>query len=512
MKSNIFITVYIFFIQFKNISYYRIKKELSLLPNYPSLASISQLLHRYNINHVVVETDIIELQKFCGPFIAHLKQEQVIFISKITDKYIYTFSPYIGSKKITIEKFQELWSNIVFIPLNTPSNNKLHKILCLFLLLIQKNIGTIICTLLFILYYNIYSNIFLFLFCFFNILGIYITYQLIRQEQQNNEPGENPFCKIGIHFDCQKVISSKYSKIGHLFSWAQLGFAYFGSLFIVGLFAPFFFNPYTLLVYLILSIPFCILSIIIQVFFLKKFCLFCCSTVLIIWIQTTLISLLPRPVFSWQYMTYLTIVYIVCLITTFIYEKYTSLIKKTYTYQKNNNKFKYDITLNLLLKHFIPLSIDDNTGILLHKGNSNDRVTFFLSISCPHCAESLNYLKKAIEIFPEFTYHIIFTNRDTEAQKIISYLLNVNLHKKGEEYFRFLNAYYQHSEKNISYLRTLYPLNNLQDQTSAISKMQKIWEDTHFQYVPAIMVNNSLLPLEYAPKDILNILYSINTL
>ena len=75
--------------------------------------------------------------------------------------------------------------------------------------------------------FSLLPKLFLFL---VNLAGCYISYLLIRQEKHQSNALSEKFCKAGKYIDCNKVTSSNYSNFYGLFTWAELGFAFFSSL------------------------------------------------------------------------------------------------------------------------------------------------------------------------------------------------------------------------------------------------------------------------------------------
>jgi len=114
-----------------------------------------------------------------------------------------------------------------------------------------------------------------------------------------------------------------------------------------------------------------------------------------------------------------------------------------YTEKRESTKFKFSI--ETIKKHLSEKEFNFN-DCGFSWGNTSNEIALFVSISCTHCGNAVRLLKKTMEIYPDFTYRLIFIN-ETETQSIVHHFIKLWKTIQKNEFFKMLDRWYNIPDK-----------------------------------------------------------------
>ena len=263
-----------------------LKFQIESHPSYPSLHAITGVLNHFNIDNLALNVPIDKntLTQLPNTFLAQLKTEKDNAFAVVTNigvNYQVVISKK-EKKKLTINAFLEEFTGIMVAVEKTEdtivSKNKSKPILLVLaiiaalsasFLLFSAGIGTLP-----LLYF------------FVTLLGIYVSYALVRQELGESSLLGNVFCSSeNTQTNCNKVLTSKGAQVGS-YKLSDISMSFFVGFTLATFLLVVTKNTITPLhVISILAIPVTLYSIYYQYAVVKEWCLLCLSIVGVLWLQ-----------------------------------------------------------------------------------------------------------------------------------------------------------------------------------------------------------------------------------
>lgn len=519
---DIFILVYQFLRSYQKLPYSRFREEAVSHPGFPSLSCISDLLNRHNLPHIVVRTTLDKIASIGYPVIAHLRTKEFVIIRKIQQGQVYLKSCSQGQQKLSLSEFEQQWSHVALIPREAPPRKKisfsrfytqLRFLTVSYPNSIKLMAGLLLTGWLLTEHLVLGSAWPFFLLTLINLSGLYISSELFLQEHQKDLFSLKAFCRIGQHIDCNQVTSSSYARLFHTFSWAEIGMAYFISVLAVLSLKPLFFSPTTFAVYLLTALPFTGWSLIVQIFLLRKFCLLCCTIVLLIWgnALTVLTSFSAAAAFSLPYFLFTGTIFIAALLFIHLYTLYQKTGQKLnqLRHEQRLLKYKPEILHSLLNATGLQCNLS-GCSLSLHSSAHSFCITLYLSLFCSHCGRAVSLLKKAIHDYPDFSYRLIYyTPAEQETREIIRYLLQLHASSPEETFTDILDEWYQAPEKTLNFLQSRFPLAAPPETDQTFQAMLRFNREYPLTHTPTLIINNSIFPENYSAENLPEILYAL---
>lgn len=503
-----------------------IERSLNTHPDYPSIRSISDAMDDWKIKHVVMKLTLEKLRTLNVPVITFLKNGEYIWITKISDSNV-SFQTSSGKKRNkNNDLFEQEWSGISLAIEDVDDagesnyrekhNKEIRE--NFFNYLIAGAFFVLLIILAFFSWINdgsstILSKLLLFL---TNTIGCYTSYILIRQEKDQSDALSSKFCKAGRHIDCKQVTTSKYSSFFGLISWAELGAAYFTSTLLWVVIAPLssgWLSP--LWLFSLVVLPFTLWSLFTQAFIIRKWCLFCCSIVFLLWINIVILFIFyNRPAtVSILDAVAMALLFIFCLIVVIKVSESIGSKDRLYAQQRETAKIKYSIeTIQAQLSE--PIYTIDNIGFVWNNSDALHDISLYISTSCQHCEKAVKELRKLTEIYPNFRYQLIFAvssdNMDAASNVIIRHLIRLYHTKDKDSFFDILDSWYEMSDKHPEALQKAFPITSDQDNKEEIDILFKFHQQAKISYTPAILLNGRLLSQLYSYSDMFGIVKTLN--
>ena len=274
-----------------------IEQTIHTHPDFPSIRCLSDALDEWRVKHVVMKLTIENLKDLGVPVLAQLKNEEYVWVSRTTENDAYVENVSNRAKKIGLDRFEKEFSGVVLAIEDTtesgePDFRKKRRLEMKDKCFSYAFAGGFILLLSLLTFFSWLHDDILpllpkLLLVFVNATGCYISYILIRQEKNQSGRLIQKFCTAGSHIDCNKVTQSPYSKFFGLISLAEAGMACFVSVILWIALAPISSDWCMPLWWcFVATLPLTVWSLFTQAFLIRKWCLFCCVIVLLLWINT----------------------------------------------------------------------------------------------------------------------------------------------------------------------------------------------------------------------------------
>jgi len=497
-----------------------IEHAINMHPEFPSMRSISDALDSWKIKHQVMKLTMEKLYALDVPVIAQMKRNDYVWVTQITDSNVHFWD---ASNKEKIEnraQFEKEWSGIALAIENITDagesdyKNKRFKLFKekIFRYSIAGGCIALLSLLTFFSWINDASLSFLpkFLLLFVNATGCFISYILIRQEKNQSNKLIQKFCKAGAHIDCRQVTKSKYSKLFGLITWAETGMVYFSVVTLWVAIAPLSADWTAPLWWLLLvPLPFTVWSLCTQAFLIRKWCIFCCFTVFLLWINAgVLYFFLPftgvLPVVESALQALLVLVFT----TVVMYINKTGKSGDPYSEQRDLARLKYNYqTLKSQLAES-PHQTKD-TGFTWGNPQSSQEIALYVSIACSHCGTAVKEIRKLMDIYPDLSCRVIFAvytdDFEHRSNIIIRHFISLYKTMNQHAFFDMLDAWYTLLNKNLEALQKAFPVASNQDNKEEMDAWYQFSKQAKISYTPAILINGMLLSQLYSYGDLYGI-------
>lgn len=414
-NSNLYIIFLIKFylkeyhISFKNKDVY---KTLTTDPDFPSLASISKTLYYFGLEtsafKLNIEKDCIQLENS----IIHTTLEGGHFfvVKKVCNNDLILYD----GQEHTINKKQVLsiWDGII-LNIN-PSYNTETSARNKYLTSGITSIIILVCILYILrLYLTIPTIWSLCLSC------IGMAFSVFMIKQRIGLLPNDKFCKIGKMFDC-KTVTRKQPFINKKWPHLDVMGCFYFTWCMVYLCIAKHIDLLLTSICIFASLT-CIILLAYQSFAIKKFCILCLGTYVIIW--TSLFTSLLYPGTSINIKDYLYtggtaafISYIISWMTS----QYLHQKEKTFENEIKTLKIKRNTSIfNMLTNHSKKLDLQNIKGKSYGNKDAHNRIALIVSLDCKYCKKAIEEATRLTEHFPyRFNCKIITINEISAYRNI----------------------------------------------------------------------------------------------
>jgi hypothetical protein len=205
---------------------------------FPSLISVSDALHHWNVKNIALKVEKENLGKLPIPFIAHLDNGTSLFetVTKVTESDVSYLTLSGIQRKKRIETFLSAWTGVV-LAIQPPFNYKeidydikkrierwrhFRKPFMLISAILLAVMFVVSISIFYKAYFYYTSILFL-----LKVIGLFITLLLLSYELNNTSSIVRRICTLSRRFNCQAVLGSKAAKIFGRIGWNEIGFFYF---------------------------------------------------------------------------------------------------------------------------------------------------------------------------------------------------------------------------------------------------------------------------------------------
>lgn len=493
-------------------------EQLLSHPDYPSLASLSDVCKYYNIDHVALENQSLEQLEDNGfPAIVLIQdpKQTLVVVEDIHNDKIKYYHPVKNKIYEPLNEFRERWSGIVFYALpedeSGEENFKLKKAEES-LLKLRSSFLLITCILL--IGYTIFLQKPLFNLQFVSLLlvkivGLFFSIQLVIHSFGLSTSITDKVCQAGKQVSCEDVLESPASKLLGLFSMSDIGFVYFSTGILLMIFSIYLKTilPTTtfLLLITLCAIPYVLFSIYYQAFKVKKWCPLCLSVMGVL-IAESILFVLNQSYLDFHIFRFDIIgIVVLCFIITACSWSYIKQLiisaerGKEYEYKyfrlKKNPQI-YNAQLNASPSFEMDFSSSD---LIIGTPDAELAITCVVNTNCGPCAMAHLKLEK---ILAENAGHVKMIIRFMLTEEEVAlHLISLYLEKGAEIFENALHDWFDH--KNYELLRKEYPVNKVDERAIQMINEQRAWcNRLHIHKTPEIFIGDKKIGNEYTVDDI----------
>lgn len=387
-------------------------KVLTTDPDFPSLAAISNTLNYFGLETSAYQLSQEEGYNFLESNIIHatVGDGHFFIIQKVREKNMVLYD---GQKHtINKEQFQRIWNGVI---LNISSSQETRTSTP------NKHIWS-------------RATSIIFLACAFYILHLYLStptifflclscigmaFSVFMIKQRIGLSSNDKFCKIGKIFDC-KTVTRKQPFINK--NWPHLdemGCFYFTWCMVYIIISKHIDLLQTSIC--MLSSLTCICLLAYQFFTIKKFCILCLGTYVIIWASLAISLLLPVSSIDIKECLYTggSAAFISCIIswmtTQYIQQKIKTFENEIKVLKIKRNIFIY----NALSNHCKKMDLRNIPGFFYGNKDVPNRIALVVSLECKYCKKAIEETTRLVEHFPNKFNCKIITINDISAYRSI---------------------------------------------------------------------------------------------
>ena len=471
-------------------------------PNYPSLLAVTDTLTQLNIENIAAKVPFKHIDQLPNKFIAELNvdSQESYLISKTKEGFIAEND--LGNIiKGTIAELEKYWAEVILIIEENEKSLKNKTIenssFAFPFLLIIFSIITI---------YNYKSNLIESVFIVLSSIGLFVSVEIIKTYFKDSTSNESKFCTANQKFSCKSIISSKGYSFSKYVEFVDLPIVFFSVAFfsqIFGLNVFYYFGLVSLA-----SIPFLLYSFYLQKIVLKKWCLLCLITsLLIVLIGGLFILKIKNYTYNLSDTITLILITVMLSIAWFFLKKIikdskenTQKLNHLLRFKRNEDVF-YKIANNIENKE--QFETLEKIGI----GNKNARntITLFLSPSCPHCYRAY---KDAIELVEKYSeqlkleicFNLNINNLDNPYLDVAKTILN--LYNTNKDYKKALDDWHIKNMKLENWLSKWRNTDNFTTENSQIENQFQWCAINELNYAPVKIFNGSYLSNVYEINEL----------
>lgn len=487
-------------------------------PSYPSVLSIVQTCNYFGLSTKAFKADYNALLKSKIPAIVLLKDdsdEKFALVENVSvNSVVFKDTAVLRTIEMNPDEFCKQWTGILVLSEGKKEKEKNVKNK----INIKKN-GTI--TLLLIAVLTILSfsiqnpTVFLAGLFFLKFMGIWLTYNLIRHEIGVLTPLLENFCRMKVSFDCEKVLSSKMSRLFNTIHLSDSGFFYFltGFLMLVlSIFSGVENSILFLLFYLsVCATPLILFSILYQKMIVKKWCPICLSVAGIIFLEICLFLFYPDNISSFNSIQPFFICFFAFFASLLILNfshRFLQAQKKAIANKVESLKIKRNpLVLTTIFNQQKSTLIPQNQHITVGNQDAPIIITTLLNPICQPCAKMaksiLTLLEKQSTVF---LWQIRFDGIETKQYHPINHMqLHLmqlcNNETEDDKKLQVIKDWYR--MQSIKKFVKKYPFKGISEETiRSFAEQNSQNKLLNVQKVPTLWMNNKQLPEDYSVTDL----------
>jgi uncharacterized membrane protein len=498
-----------------------LKNALSTHHDFPSLASLSEVLEEFNVPNLATKLHPDQLSQIPLPAIAHLSIEDGSFvvITKINEHFIEYQHNTLGKKQELLSKFYQNWDGItLLIEPNEKSGESDYQAIKRKNLLSSLRISFAIIGLLTCIFYLLYpiieSNDVSQNWQFYGLIvskftGFILSSLLIWYSLDANISFLNKVCQLNKKTNCQDILSSKAASIGGIISWSEIGFIYF-----LGGFLSLVFFQQSLIPILqiinLLALPYTFWSIYHQAFKAKIWCPFCLGVQALLWIE--FLFTLPISIKTDTLENYSAVgicfLFAATLIASLMNPIKDSFQKERLSIEFQKLKFNPDFVLSILSKEvFLPPF--DHQMQMIEIGSPEAETVFQIVINpvCGACRQKFLDMMEIVENNDEVKYQLILSSsskQDEISNQIVKTILGLaNNSLMIEALYQWFLDENQNFEVWKNAIKTTE--NNIKGENQRLLHRQWL-DEANITHVPLTYLNNVEIPTLYSTKEAVKLL------
>lgn len=335
---------------------------------------------------------------------------------------------------------------------------------------------------------------------------MFVSVEILKTYFKGSESNESKFCSANQNFSCKSIINSKGYSFSKYVEFVDLPIVFFSVTFFSQIFGLNVF--YYLGLVSIVSIPFLLYSIYLQKVVLKKWCLLCLITSLLIVLMGCLF-IFNNKNYTFNFNNLITLISIATILSiAWFFVKKLIKDSKDKT-QKINHLLRFKRNEDVFTKIALPIEnkqqFDTLHKINIGNVNAKNTITLFLSPSCPHChkayKDAVELAEKYIEDLKlEICFNLNINNLENPYLYVAKTILN--LYNTNKDYKQALEDWHI---KNIKLEDWLIKWKNTDSFTTENNQIEN-----QFQWCAINELNYA--PVKIFNENYLSSVYEINEL
>ena len=512
IKQNIFVN-FLDLLKVKHTSEFS-NRYFNEHPHKYNLFGLSEMLSDYGIENNGLrfadkEQGISEIET---PFIAHFGGDFVVVYKVDQDKVSFLWK---GVEHILpVSEFIEAWNGVVLIAETSEKSiepdykkHKKHEFLSL-----MKNITLFSsCSFILILIYisqSIYTNPGLSILLILNFSGIFISWLLLLKQMRVQSQYADKICSLFKQRDCNSVLESKAAKLFGIFSWSEIGLAYFAVNALILLFLPQTTNILALLN--IFALPYSFWSVWYQ-FKVKQWCVLCLIVQTLLWaifFSNFMFGYIKIPDCDFQLSIYLLLTgscYLAALLgINAITPKLNSARIISFLRQAINAlKSDNDVFAAILKKQLYYEIKESDSMICFGNSDSQLKLTVLTNPYCYPCSMMHKRIEKLLDkVNNNICVRYILSSFSEDLNSTNKFLIAACLENKSEVNQIFSDWFEKGVELKDDYFKDMN-LNLDNPEIEIEFQKHETWrKKTQIRATPTILVNGYKLPDNYKIEDL----------
>ncbi len=493
-----------------------LKQALTIHHDFPSLASISEVLEDFNVPNLATKLSSEQLFQIPLPAIAHLDTEAgdfatIISISENQVEYKHHKSTIV---KESLNVFLNKWNGITLLiePNETSGEadyKKNKKEFFIENLRIPFAISGLLACLIFFIY-PVFSNIPLsenwqfYSLIISKFIGTILSMMLIWYGFESNNPFLNKICQLNKKTNCQNILSSEAANIGGIGSWSDVGLIYF----LGGLLSLLFFQEKvisSIQIIGLLALPYTFWSVYHQAFVAKVWCPLCLCVLALIWIEFFISLPLSIQFFKIETLLALGFCFLLIAVLLAFFKKplKDSFRVESLEIELEKLKFNPNFIQSFLSKQSTLPAIDSKMQII-EFGNIEVENSFQIIINpvCGACRQKFLDIIEIVENNSEVKYQFILSS-SSKPNELSSQITKTVLGLADELLMiKALHKWFLNENQDFEVWKNSLKveIDNYKGEFQRL--MHKQWlKEANINFVPAIFLNNIEIPALYKAKE-----------
>lgn len=474
-----------------------------------TMQGISDALNALHVNNVVYQLQPKYLEKLHGPFITQLETSHSTFclVEKIERDRLIITTAEVSHMPISRKLFAHQWTGTVLFGETTSKTvceshcllSNIHYICRQHRILIAGIISVLL------VFSSIWSRNYptgLPLYLSALVCGILISTIILYREMVDNH-FLHRFCHIGKVIDCNEVLKSKGANIAGI-GIGELSWMYFTTMFFFTAVCP---KEFHLLAALsvFIAIAFTLYSVIYQIFFIRKACLFCMLTTFSVWLTAVALYII-RNNFEWRFsiriLFSMIAVSTICVIFWIQAKALVSSDKEKHFLKNKLSGLLNPITFQKLLALKPKVRTMIHPDIALHNSadSTKDRLMVVVNPNCKACAKVHRHIR---EISADISISLVIYTNDRLSVHIAQTILSAYLSEGWDRAIYLLEVWFEVQE--IPDVEK-YELN---DTAQLLWRQQQEYcERNNISHTPAVVINEHYMPSVYQLEELKYLLVS----
>ncbi len=497
------------YLEVKHTKYF-VNKLFNEHPHNNNMYGLKDMLRAYNIESKGIDIQNKDEAQMCFPAICHVGNNFVIAVGGNGKEISLWANGRIVKREV--ETFRRAWDGKTLIITSTENAEEQHY-------RHNKNLEWVtklsfcslfVCPLILLsvlFFYNpVVANTPAFI---LYIVGCVLCYLLIHKNmKEDNNIGE-AFCSMITEKGCDAVLESQGSTILYIYSWSEIGLAYFVTHLMIISIAPQFMSGLVLVNYI--AMAYGIWSVWYQAVKIKKWCTLCLSVQFAIWILGIYYSLLlyngilnlANVMVSLSVVVFSVI--LVTVITHYAIKSFhdddiiTSIQQKLKKFQVDN-----DVLVAKYIKEDKISDVTNKSSLFWGDLNAKHQITIVLNPHCGHCKKIYNKMESLLQKDNiQLGIRFVFLSFGAEFDETCKFLIAAYQQMEKKKALGVYSLWFNNSAQNIETLIQTSELTVNNDSVVQEYERHKQWTSANnIRRTPYILINGHVLPSLYKIEDL----------